>query len=88
MGLHAQREGVHAAEGLEQHALALHDGHTGPSGAGAAAVSIVKLLLSAGYKHVTMCDRKGAIYAGRDGLNWIKEEMAQVSWRRQPSSLR
>ena len=49
------------------------------SGAGAAAVSIVKLLLSAGYQHVTMCDRKGAIYAGRDGLNWIKEEMAQVT---------
>ena len=49
------------------------------SGAGAAAVSIVKLLLSAGFKNVTMCDRKGAIYAGRDGLNWIKEEMAQVT---------
>ena len=49
------------------------------SGAGAAAVSIVKLLLSAGFRHVTMCDRKGAIYAGRDGLNWIKEEMAQVT---------
>ena len=49
------------------------------SGAGAAAISIVKLLLSAGYKHITMCDRKGAIYAGREGLNWIKEEMAQVT---------
>ncbi len=49
------------------------------SGAGAAAISIVKLLLSAGFKHVTMCDRKGAIYAGREGLNWIKEEMAQVT---------
>ena len=49
------------------------------SGAGAAAVSIVKLLLSAGFNHITMCDRKGAIYAGRDGLNWIKEEMAQVT---------
>lgn len=49
------------------------------SGAGAAAVSIVKLLLSAGFKNVTMCDRKGAIYAGREGLNWIKEEMAQVT---------
>ena len=49
------------------------------SGAGAAAISIVKLLLSAGYKNITMCDRKGAIYAGRDGLNWIKEEMAQVT---------
>ena len=49
------------------------------SGAGAAAVSIVKLLLAAGYRHVTMCDRKGAIYKGRDGLNWIKEEMAEVT---------
>ena len=49
------------------------------SGAGAAAVSIVKLLLSAGYKDIIMCDRKGAIYAGREGLNWIKEEMAQVT---------
>jgi len=45
------------------------------SGAGAAAISIVKLLLSAGYRHITMCDRKGAIYEGREGLNWIKEEM-------------
>ena len=49
------------------------------SGAGAAAVSIVKLLLSAGFRHITMCDRKGTIYAGREGLNWIKEEMAQVT---------
>ena len=49
------------------------------SGAGAAAVAIVKLLLSAGYRNITMCDRKGAIYAGREGLNWIKEEMAQVT---------
>ncbi len=46
------------------------------SGAGAAAVAIVKLLLSAGFKDITMCDRKGAIYEGREGLNWIKEEMA------------
>ena len=49
------------------------------SGAGAAAISIVKLMLSAGFRNVTMCDRKGAIYAGREGLNWIKEEMAQVT---------
>ena len=49
------------------------------SGAGAAAISIVKLLLSAGFKNVIMTDRSGAIYAGRDGLNWIKEEMAQVT---------
>ena len=58
------------------------------SGAGAAAISIVKLLLSAGYKNITMCDRKGAIYAGRDGLNWIKEEMAQVTnLEKKPGSL-
>ncbi len=49
------------------------------SGAGAAAIAIVKLLLSAGFKNVTMCDRKGAIYEGREGLNWIKEEMAKVT---------
>lgn len=49
------------------------------SGAGAAAVSIVKLLLTAGFRSVTMCDRHGAIYQGREGLNWIKEEMAQVT---------
>ncbi len=49
------------------------------SGAGAAAVSIAKLLLSAGFRHITMCDRKGAIFQGREGLNWIKEEMARVT---------
>ncbi|MBQ5503815.1 MAG: NAD-dependent malic enzyme [Oscillospiraceae bacterium] len=49
------------------------------SGAGAAAISIVKLLLSAGFKNVVMTDRSGAIYKGRDRLNWIKEEMAEVT---------
>ena len=50
------------------------------NGAGAAAISITKLLLSAGYPDVTLCDRKGAIYAGRtEGMNWVKEEMAQVT---------
>jgi malate dehydrogenase (oxaloacetate-decarboxylating) len=49
------------------------------SGAGAAAISIVRLLLSAGFKNIIMCDRKGAIYEGRDGLNWIKEEMSTVT---------
>ena len=49
------------------------------SGAGAAAVAIVKLLLSAGVRDVIMCDRQGAIYEGRDGQNWIKEEMARVT---------
>ena len=49
------------------------------SGAGAAAVAIVKLLLAAGYRHITMCDRRGAIYKGRENLNRIKEEMAEVT---------
>ena len=49
------------------------------SGAGAAAISIVKLLLSAGFKNVVMTDRTGAIYAGRENLNWIKKEMAEVT---------
>ena len=47
------------------------------SGAGAAAIAIVKLLLSAGFRNIIMCDRKGAIYKGREGLNWIKAEMAE-----------
>ena len=34
---------------------------------------------AAGFKDITMCDRKGAIYKGREGLNWIKEEMAEVT---------
>ncbi len=49
------------------------------SGAGAAAIAIMKLLLSAGFRDITMCDRKGAIYQGREGLNWIKTEMAEVT---------
>ena len=49
------------------------------SGAGAAAIAVVRLLLSAGFEHVIMCDRKGAIYEGRDGLNPVKEEMAKVT---------
>ena len=49
------------------------------SGAGAAAIAITKLLMSYGAKDVTMCDRQGAIYKGREGLNWIKEEMAEIT---------
>ena len=49
------------------------------SGAGAAAIAITKLLLSAGFRDITMCDRKGTIYKGREGLNWIKTEMAEVT---------
>lgn len=58
------------------------------SGAGAAAISICRLLLTAGFKHVTLCDRNGAIYKGRDNLNWIKEEMAEVTnLERKPGGL-
>lgn len=50
------------------------------SGAGAAAISITKLLLSAGFKNIVMTDTKGAIYKGRtEGMSWIKEEMAEVT---------
>ncbi len=47
------------------------------SGAGAAAIAIVKLLLSAGFRNIIMTDRTGAIYEGRERLNWIKAEMAK-----------
>ena len=47
------------------------------NGAGAAAISITRLLLTAGYKDITLCDRNGAIYEGREqGMNSVKEEMA------------
>ena len=50
------------------------------SGAGAAAISITKLLLSAGFKNIVMTDRRGVIYKGREeGMNWIKKEMAEVT---------
>ncbi|MEA5049107.1 MAG: malic enzyme-like NAD(P)-binding protein [Eubacteriales bacterium] len=52
------------------------------NGAGAAAISVTKLLLSDGIRDVTLCDRKGIIYEGRqEGMNWIKEEMAQITNR-------
>lgn len=49
------------------------------SGAGAAGIAIIKLLISMGAKHVVMTDRKGAICAGREGLNAVKEEIAAVT---------
>lgn len=48
-------------------------------GAGAAGIAIVKLLISMGLKDVVMCDRKGAIYKGREGLNDEKEKIAEIS---------
>ena len=49
------------------------------SGAGAAGIAIIKLLMSMGLKNVIMTDRTGAIYEGREGLNPIKEEMAKIT---------
>lgn len=49
------------------------------SGAGAAGIAIIKLLMSMGLKNVIMTDRKGAIYEGREGMNDIKKEMAEIT---------
>ena len=52
------------------------------NGAGAAAIAITRLLLASGVKDITLCDRKGAIYEGRrEGMNPVKEEMAQITNR-------
>lgn len=52
------------------------------NGAGAAAISIARLLLKAGYRNITLCDRNGAIYEGRQkGMNPVKEEMSKVTNR-------
>lgn len=51
------------------------------SGAGAAGIAIIKLLVSLGLKNVVMCDRQGAIYEGRENLNAEKMEMARISNR-------
>ena len=51
------------------------------SGAGAAGIAVIRLLMAMGLENVVMCDRKGAIYEGRDGLNPIKAEMAAVTNR-------
>ena len=45
-------------------------------GAGAAGISIVKLLLSVGFTNITMCDKQGALYVGCPGMNWAQAEMA------------
>ena len=51
------------------------------SGAGAAGIAVIKLLISAGAGNVVMTDRTGAIYAGRSGLNPAKQEIAEMSNR-------
>ena len=45
-------------------------------GAGAAGIAVVKMLLSAGFRNITMCDRQGALYVGCPGMNWAQAEMA------------
>lgn len=57
----------------------IKDVHVVVSGAGAAAIAITKLLLSAGIADAILCDSKGAIYEGRDGLNPVKAEMAKIT---------
>lgn len=58
------------------------------SGAGAAGIAIIRLLMSMGLKNVIMTDRRGAIYEGREGLNPIKEEMAGITnFRHEKGSL-
>ncbi|MCD7830603.1 MAG: NADP-dependent malic enzyme [Clostridiales bacterium] len=54
-------------------------------GAGAAGIAIIKLLLARGLKDVIMCDRRGAIYQGREGLNAAKAEIAAVTNREKRS---
>ncbi len=49
------------------------------SGAGAAGVAVTRLLMGMGLKNVTLCDSKGAIYKGREGLNPFKQQMAEIS---------
>ena len=48
-------------------------------GAGAAGISIVKLLLKAGFTNITMCDKQGALYRGCPGMNWAQAEMAEIT---------
>lgn len=60
---------------------ALSECHAVINGCGAAGTAIAKLLMTLGLKDVVMCDRKGAIYEGRDGLNASKEEIASLTNR-------
>lgn len=57
----------------------IHDVKIVTSGAGAAGIAIIRLLMSMGLKNVVMTDRSGAIYEGREGLNPIKAEMAKIT---------
>ncbi len=49
------------------------------NGAGSAGISITRLLLTAGFKHITLCDKQGALCKGDEGLNWMQEQMTEVT---------
>ncbi|MBB4929954.1 malate dehydrogenase (oxaloacetate-decarboxylating) [Lipingzhangella halophila] len=49
------------------------------SGAGAAGIAVTKMLVESGIGDIAVADSKGLIYAGREGLTPVKEEIAQVS---------
>ena len=49
------------------------------NGAGSAGIAITKLLLTYGFKHVTMCDREGTIHKNYPGLNWMQQKMTEVT---------
>ena len=49
------------------------------AGAGAAGIAIVKMLLTAGFRNITMCDKQGALYDGCPGMNWAQAEMAKCT---------
>ena len=49
------------------------------SGAGSAAISITRLLLSAGFRNITLCDKFGALYDGNEHMNWAQREIAKVT---------
>ena len=48
-------------------------------GAGAAGIAVVKMLLSAGFRNITMCDKQGALYVGAPGMNWAQAQMAALT---------
>ena len=49
------------------------------NGAGSAGVAITKLLLTYGFKHITMCDKSGILSSDSEGLNWMQKKMTEVT---------
>lgn len=65
--------------GLKVTGKTKEDCQVGVNGAGSAGVAITKLLLTYGFKHVTMCDKSGILSKGSEGLNWMQESMMDVT---------